>query len=192
MAIITQWYTVDNKEGVDLNNVQPVNVTTNPEYPGPSAKLGDRVQGNAGSEWVFVQASVTVTRYNAVCIDGTSFRAFNMTSALVASNVYSYGIAEFQTTQANGAGANGDYFWALLKANGGVAVNISPSAGRGVNLFISAVDGAFTSSVTSNAINSIELVVSIGTSASGPGEAVIRDYMWASKNVYLIGAVGSA
>lgn len=183
MTIVTNWYTMDCKEGVDLNNPITINTTTNPEYPAPPHKLLDRVQGIYGSEWVFVQASATVTANNGIVIDNLG-KANSMTSALVASHVYSYGIAEFQASVAN---AN-DFFWALLKANGGVAVNISPSVGRGVQMYISAVAGSFTSSVTSNAIEGIELVASIGTSASGPGEAIIRTYMIAATDLAVAGA----
>ena len=48
--------------------------------------------------------------------------------------------------------------------------------------------GYFTSSVTSNAIIGIELVASIGTSASNPGEAVIRTYMIAATDMAVAGA----
>lgn len=183
MTIITNWYTLDGKEGVDLNNPQTINTTTNPEYPKASHSNLDRIPGIMGSEWVFVQASTTVTANNGIVIDNLG-KANNITSALVASNVYSYGIAEFQASAAQ----PNDYFWALLKANGGVAVNISPSVGRGVQMYISAVAGSFTSSVTSDAILNIELVASIGTSASGPGEAVIRGYMIAALNMAVAGA----
>ena len=150
MAIVTNWYTMDNKAGVDLNYPQTISASTNPDYPAPSAKLLDRVQGNMGSEWVFVQASTTVSANNLVVISNTGI-ANNMTSALQASHVYAYGVAEFQASNAQ----PGDFFWALLKANGGVGVTVSPSAGRGVQLYISALAGAVTSSVTSNAIVNI-------------------------------------
>lgn len=183
MTIVTNWFTMDDKEGADLNNPQTINTTTNPEYPAANAKLLDRVQGIYGSEWLFVQASTTVTANNAVVIDNVG-KANNMTSALIASNVYSYGIAEFQASNAQ----PNDFFWALLKANGGVAVNISPSVGRGVQMYVSAVAGSFTSSVTSDAIMGIALVASIGTSASGPGEAIIRTYMLPALNMAVAGA----
>lgn len=195
MTIVTNWYTMDNKEGVNLNGIQTISTTSNPDYPAPNAKLGDRVQGNNGSEWVFVQASTTVTAFMAVAIDNT-FKANDLTSALIASNVYSYGIAEFQPGQGNpGDGAQAttaqpnDYFWALMKANGGVAINVSPSATRGSFLYIAGgTPGAFTSSATSDAIMNIELVASIGTSASGPGEAIIRGYMLPALNMSVAGA----
>jgi len=191
MAVNTTWFPLDGKEGLGLGTVIPnsqANATTNPEYPAPPAKLLDRVQGNMGSEWVYVQASTTVSQYNCVVIDNTG-RANNMTSALVASNVYAYGFAQFDATQANGGGSSGDYFWALLKANGGVGVNLSASAGRGVQLYIaSGYPGAFTSSVTSNAIMNIALQASIGTSASNPGEAIVRGYILPALNMAVAGA----
>lgn len=185
MAIVTNWYTMDGKLGVWLNfTITSLTTDSNLEYPAPPAKLGDRVQGNMDSEWVFVRASTTVTQFMAIAIDNSG-NANDLTSALIASHVYTYGIAEFQTTQAN----PGDYFWALLRANGGVAVQVSPSAGRGVQLYISPLTpGAFTSSVTSNAIMGIELVASIGTSASGPGEAVLKTYMIAALDMAVAGA----
>ena len=178
MTIITNWYSTDNKEGVNLNQTQTISPTANPDYPAPSFALLERVQGCQGSEWVFVKASTTVTQFMAVVIDNLG-NANDATSALIASNVYAMGIAEFQTTQAN----PGDYFWALLKADGGVAVNVSPSVGRGVPMYIAAATpGAFTSSANTTRINNISLIASIGTSASGPGEAMIFAYMQPSQN----------
>ena len=178
---------MDNKVGVDLNNVQTISVTTEPSYPAANAVLGDRVQGNDGSEWIFVQASTTVSQYMAVAIDLNN-RANNLTSALVASNVYSYGLAQFRATQANGGGAAGEFFWALLKCNSGAGINLAASAGRGVQLYISGTPGAFTSSVTSNAIMGLALQASIGTSASSPGEVAIRTYMLPALNMAVAGA----
>ena len=58
MAIITNWYTVDNKPGANLNQPQTISTTTNPDYPAANFALGDHCLGNNGSEWVFVQASL--------------------------------------------------------------------------------------------------------------------------------------
>src|SRR5690348_11045257 len=102
MTIISNWYTMDNKLGVNLNAVLgSVNVSGSAasalEYPtiGILPKLGDRVQGNNGSEWVFVVAGVTVTSFNALAIS-PGFSAQALTKALVVSNAYTYGVAEFQ------------------------------------------------------------------------------------------------
>lgn len=177
MTIVTNWYTMDNKEGVDLNNPQTISTTSNPDYPAPSAKLGDRVQGNNGSEWIFVQASTTVTANNIIAIDNT-FKANTATLAAVASNNFSLGVAEFQASAAQPS----DFFWALLKANGGVAVNVSPSVGRGVPVYLQANTGQITSSASTNRLNNVMVVASIGTSASGPAEVSIFSYIQPSQN----------
>ncbi len=188
MAVNSTWFPMFGKIGLGLGQVFTYSSTATPETPAPQAALLDRVEGNLGSEWVFVQASTTVSQYNCVVIDNNG-RANDLTSALVASNVYAYGFAQFSATQANGGGASGDYFWALLKANGGVGINLSASAGRGVQLYISSgTPGAFTSSVTSNAIMGIALQASIGTSASNPGEAVVRTYILPALNMAVAGA----
>lgn len=164
MAIETQFYVMDNKAGVDLNSViTSVNSSAapNPDIPAPPHNLGDRVQGNNGSEWLFVQASATVSAFNMVGIN-RSFRAFNITTALVASNLYCLGIAEFQTlggvTSGNASGGvcNGeDYFWAMIKVAQGARVNstVSATIALGAALYVSGSQPGYitTSTTTSNA-----------------------------------------
>lgn len=160
MTVLASFYPMDGKEGVNLNAIiTSVGVTTDPSIPGPPAKLGDRVQGNGGSEWLFVQASATVTAYNMVAIDA-AFKAANITSALALANIYVYGVAEFPPSQlgatvsignANGGVANAtDYFWAALKIAAGGKVNIMTSAGTGgAKLYISpTTPGTLTASAT--------------------------------------------
>lgn len=186
MAVITNWYTMDNKSGVDLNYVQSSVTTTNdPSVPGPRAKLGDRVQGNNGSEWIFCIASATVTQYNCVAI-GTGYAATNINSTIVASMLSFYGFAQFQSTVAN----TGDYFWALLKADNGVGLRASPSVQAGAFVFLSfnGNSGSFTSSVTSDAIMGIEVLASISVSADSPTEARVFTYILPALNMLVAGA----
>lgn len=189
MAVVTSWYTMDNKLGVDLNFVQTsVTITNDPSVPAPRAKLGDRVQGNLGSEWVFVIASATVTQNMLIAING-SYACTDLTSALVVSQIYFYGVAQFQSTLAS----PGDNFWALLKADSGVGINVASSVQANANVYIaSGTPGAITSSVTSDALNGIQVLASIGTSASGPVEARIFTYIFPAQNMNVIGAIGSA
>lgn len=194
MAVNTNWYPMVPKIGLGLGQIfqySQAGAPADPSYTGPPAKLLERVEANFGAEFVMVQASTTVSQYNCVVIDNQGY-ANNITSALIASNVYAYGFAQFTGTQANGNSAGvgtGDYFWALLKANGGVGINLTASAGRGVQLYVSpTVPGTFTSSVTSNAIMNIALQASIGTSASNPGEAVVRGYVLPALNMAVAGA----
>jgi hypothetical protein len=79
--LTTKWYTMDNKEGVDLNFPQTISVTTNPEIPTGRLALGETVLGNNGSRWLFVQASTTVTANNLVAID-VNFAANDLTASL--------------------------------------------------------------------------------------------------------------
>lgn len=148
MAIASSFFTMDNKAGVDLNNpFTSVDSTTapNPAVPAPPHNLGDRVQGNNGSEWVFARASATVSAFNVVAIN-RSFRFINMTTALMASNLYHPGIAEFQPAggvtsgNANGGVVNtDDYAWIMTKVAMGARVNctVSATVALGAALYIS-------------------------------------------------------
>lgn len=184
MTICTNWYTVNSKSGANLNQPQTISSTSNPDYPAPNFQVGDRCDGINGSEWLFVQASATVTANMLVAIS-KDFKATTLTSALIASQVYSYGVAEFQAS----AAATADYFWALLKANGGVAVNAVASTSANSFVFIAGTAGMITSSVTSNALmNIVPVSASIATSASGPMECVIRSYIQPALNMLVAGA----
>jgi hypothetical protein len=143
--LTTRWYTMDNKDGVDLNVPQPISATTAPEIPTARLALGETVLGNNGSRWIFVVASSTVTANNLVAID-VNFSANNMTQTLAASLKYTTGIAQFTTSVAN----TGDYFWAMLESRGGAAVNVITSqALSGTVLYLSSTQpGSVTSSVS--------------------------------------------
>jgi hypothetical protein len=142
---------MDNKLGVNLNVVSsfgPVSVSDSGDalaYPDPIGympKLGDRVQGNNGSEWMYVKAGLTVTAFNAVAIN-PNFSVQNLAASLITSNAYSYGVAQFQPVNvsvgaAGGGVANaGEFFWALLKANSGIRINATGTNSPGDGLYIS-------------------------------------------------------
>lgn len=163
MAILTKWYTMDNKAGVDLNSIfTSVDSTTapNPDVPAPPHNLGDRVQGSNGSEWLFVRASATVSAFNMVAIN-RSFRAINLTTALMASNLYALGIAEFQpangVTSGNASGGvvnTDDYFWSMIKVAMGARVNctVSATVALGAALYVSgSTPGYVTASAPTSA-----------------------------------------
>lgn len=185
MTIVTNWYSDDAKPGFNPNLTFTVNTTTNPEVPAPNFLLGERVNGINGSEWIWVQASATITANNLVAISN-AFKATVLSSALAVSDQYSIGVAEFQVS----AAATADYFWALLKANGGVAVNAVASTSTGSVVFISNSPlGSLTSTVTSNALVGIAPVSgTLTTSASGPMEVRIMSYMWTSQEWLAAGA----
>lgn len=163
MAIQTNFFVMDNKAGVDLNNpVTSVDSTTapNPAFPAPPHNLGDRVQSNNGGEWIFCRASATVSAFNVVAIN-RSFRFINMTTALLASNLYVPGIAEFQplggvtSGNANGGVVNtDDYAWILNKVAMGARVNctVSATVALGAALYMSgSTPGYVTASAPTSA-----------------------------------------
>lgn len=170
MAIITNFYTVDNQIAANLNQPQTINVTTNPEIPGPNDTLGDTCQGIGGSQWVFVKASTTVTALNVVMID-ESFNANNcsFSQANGVSLAKTIGLAEFQASVANA----GDYFWAQMRGQGGSLVNVLSTAAAGAQLYISSSSpGAITTTVASSATNATLFNAAINSSLTGTTAAV--------------------
>jgi hypothetical protein len=183
MTLFANWYATEPKIGDSLMfTTQFIATASAPEYPfagGDSrARLGEPAEGIGGSEWMLVQASTTVTAFNVVAIDNV-FKANNATSLLAASQVYSYGIAHFKSTLADGGtSGNGDYFWALMIARGGFTVTINPSATRGAALYISTtVPGALTASATVFQMQNIVIVTAAGSSAGVTAEFVMVGYM---------------
>lgn len=187
MAINVNWYVMDGKLGVNLNKViTSVTVTSNPsqpEYPGIPHNLGDRVQGNNGSEWMFVRASVTVTAFNMVQI-GRGFMAENVrvSAATSATALFTYGVAQFQLYGSASVGAavggvanTGDFFWALMKANGGVRVNLvtSISAAPGNKIYLaSAFPGMLTTSASLAQVVGVAVQASASAVDTGPPGAL--------------------
>lgn len=164
-TIITNFYTVDNQAGANLNFPQTISVTTNPEYPAPNDNLGDTCQGIGGSQWVFVKASTTVTALNVVMID-ESFNANNCSwsQANGVSLQKTLGIAEFQASVANA----GDYFWAQVRGQGGSLVNVLSTAAAGAQLYLSSSSpGSVTTTVASSATNATLFNGAIAGSLTG-------------------------
>jgi hypothetical protein len=151
MPVITNFYSVDNQIATDLNNPQTISVTTNPEIPGPRSNLGDICQGIAGSQWVFVKASTTVSALNLVMID-EAFNANNAVQVTVTNGgiSHTYALAEFQASTAQ----PGDYFWAAVQGRGGMLANVQSTAAAGVALYLSSsTPGALTTTIASSASN---------------------------------------
>lgn len=149
------WVCLDDRMGVQLTTViTSVSLGANPspvDLPLPLPRLGDRCQGNLGSEWLFVRASTTVTQNNALAID-VNFQCNDLTSALITSGLYSYGIAAFTATSAN----TGEYFWACLNARGGLFVNVTDTAARGAIMYVSVgTPGSLTTTATATQVDGI-------------------------------------
>jgi hypothetical protein len=188
MTVVTTFYTMDNKEGVDLLYAQTsISVTTDPSIPLPRAKLGDTVLGNNGSQWIFCQASATVTCYNVVAID-TNFQIRTATTAICASQIYTFGILEMQPFQLGSTvsiGAAGgvlnvsDFMWVAQKITGGGQVNLITTAAAGGKLFISGTSpGSLTSTASSWYFPGINPIAALATTTVvTPSEFVQSSYL---------------
>lgn len=178
-TLITNWYTVDNQSGVNLNQPQTISVTTAPEIPSPTNALGDLCQGIGGSQWVFVKASTTVTANNVVAID-ESFNANNAVSGQASTTLTkTLAVAEFQASVANA----GDYFWACLAARGGAVVNVQSTAAAGVQMYLSSsCPGSLTTTVNSTVTNAIiyQAIVATALVSTSAAVEVVFSYMRAS------------
>lgn len=156
MTLRTNWYTMDNKLGVDLNYPETrttvtTTVTGIPELPGSSHNLGDVVLGNNGSKWMYVQAAATVTAQNLISINSANV-ATVLTSTLATSNTNTIGLAQMAAT----AAATSQYFWALLEARNGAFINTTGSCLTGTQLYISSgTVGVVTTSVSTVALKNI-------------------------------------
>lgn len=156
------WFTMDDKVGVDLNNPVTVAVTTAPEIPGTPHNLGDVVQGNNGSHWMFVQASATVTANNLIAISPTN-KAETLTTTHLSSAVYTIGIAQFAVT----AAATSQYFWALLESRNGAAINAATTCAAATQLYLSSSSvGTITTTATTYALKDIYAVTTLSATTT--------------------------
>lgn len=138
-------YNLLNRDGVDVTVVYTVNASTTPETPAPPFQPGDVVLGTYGSEYVFVQASTSITFYDFIAITGVN-QANSLTDTnggMAATGGVRLGLAPAATQasgQANGNIKAGTYFWAQI--NGGNAIgNTSTTATAGLQLYTSATAG---------------------------------------------------
>lgn len=142
-------YSVLGKTGVDVSVVYTVSASLTPETPAPPFQPGDVTYGQYGSEYVFVQATTSITFYDFVCITGLNAAASMTTTTLGATAGVRIGLAPPNTTtggSANGSILAGTYFWAAVNGSRLLGVT-STTAVAGVQLFSSATAG-FASTIT--------------------------------------------
>jgi hypothetical protein len=174
MAVITSWRIIDAYPGVDFNQSYPTintvaasatSATGNLEEANmPGDALGTVRKGPNDSEWVLVKASTTITQFNLIVFDD-SFNANNFTTALALTG-FQIAACQLQppTTSAVGYATSADptsnpVFWAAIKGVG-MQLNVSGSAGTGVNVNNGTTPGSISISSTGTHINGIALYVS--------------------------------
>jgi hypothetical protein len=154
------FYQTLSNMGVDPTVYSAVSASTTPETPAPPFLVGTRAFGSDGSEFVFVQASTSISLTDFVALNigspgGGQYQANSVTNTNVASSLMvglgSTGLVTKQSVTFIPAGA---FFWAMTRGQnipattsggtGGLATNVG-----GVTLFTSATAGILTSVTTS-------------------------------------------
>ena len=184
------FYQTMNNVGVDPTVYYTWTASLTPETPAPPFLVGTQAIGSDGSQFVFVQASTSISLTDFVLIANNavtnSYAANSVTNTNVVSSLAiglgSTGLVVKQSVSFIPAGA---YFWALTRGqnvpattsggstNGPMATNVG-----GVVLFTSAIAGVLTSVTTSSSlaaafagiicINSLTLSTGISASICPP------------------------
>jgi hypothetical protein len=160
-------YNIAPQSGVDVTTYYAnISASVSPETPAPPFQVGEIIEGNQGSEFIFVQASTSIALGDFVAIQNGFF-----TNSLTSTNVISSlgcqiamaGTVLAQSLTFIPAGA---FFWAAIRGSslsGNAASALT--AGAPVQLFTTATAGAITSVTTSftlaAALAGIEVVSSV-------------------------------
>lgn len=122
-------------------------------------KLGHRVQGTDGTEWVYCISSGAITQYQAVGIN-EDFDAYSLTSTLAAQSD-AVGFAQ-------NAFAAGEYGWIAVRGTN-IKVRTKASAAADTQLWTTASAGVLDDATAAGAfkIDGVVLVAAAGTAANG-------------------------
>ena len=141
--------------GVDPTQYYVVSASLTPETPAPPFLPGQMVMGNNGSEFVFVQASTSISLGDFLAIT-TGATANSLTSTNVQSSLGArIGMASAVIAGSVTYIPAGAYFWATLRGMaqpGNLGTAITAPAGANIQLFTSATAGAVTSVTTSSTL----------------------------------------
>src|SRR6202051_3131175 len=153
------FYQTMNNVGVDPTIYYTWTVSITPETPAPPFLVGTQAVGSDGSQFVFVQASTSISLTDFVLIGQGSqaapYQANSITTTNIASSLAvglgSSGLVLKQSVTFIPAGA---YFWCLTRGQNvpattsGGSANIMATNAGGVVLFTSATAGVLTSVTT--------------------------------------------
>lgn len=188
------FYQTLNNLGVDPTAYYTFTASVTPETPAPPFTVGTRAFGSDGSEFVFVQASTSISLTDFVAINTGSWAAPFMANSLTTTNVASsimYGIASSglvlkQSVTFIPAGA---FFWACTKGtylpattSNGLASNTS-----GVILFTSATAGVLTS--VTGAGPALEGVICINSLTVSIAASIVPPAGGTQSNGFTVGPV---
>ena len=154
-------YVTDGTAGVDLSATYDGTTTDGQNAP---FTLGQRVIGNNGSAWVFVQAGAAITQYSWVAID-ENYQAVMGTKAL-ADVGHQVGFAQV-------AFDDNDFGWVAVHAPGNITVRVLGSCAADVQLYTSGTAGAVDdTSASQTLLRGLVIVSANSTTAASTKEAI--------------------
>ncbi len=141
-----------SQEGVDLNQTYTVSASLTPETPAPPFLIGTETVGSNGSQYLFVQASTSVSANDFVAITGAN-QANSLTNTnIAATGGVRLGIAPGSPVVTSLGIAAGTYFWAALNGSQLNGNGVAASTTSNVQLYSSAVAGAISSVTGSSGV----------------------------------------
>lgn len=137
-------YAVDGSVGIDLDAT-----SSSIEF-----QLGEKVMGNSGTEWVYVQANGAISQFDVVGID-ENYQAAKITKAM-ADDGWMVGFAQVAFTD--------NYYGWVATRGSDIGMNVLASCASDVALYTSATAGSLDDSATSQ--TKIDGVVAVSAAAT--------------------------
>lgn len=193
MAAVTRYNTMP-LEGIDVNNTYTVSASLTPETPAPPFLVGTETIGVNGAQYVFVQASTSISANDWVAITG-SHTANSLTSVNIVSSLGGrIGVAPGSPVVTSTGISAGTYFWAQLNGTGVSANAIAASTASATQLYTSLTAGILAS-VTSTSSQIVAGVIMTASATANPQTFALS---WPRISVYstaggvLFGAASAA
>lgn len=145
-------YTTDSAVGVDFNQVYTVSASATPETPAPPFLIGTTLIGFFGAEYIFVQASTSISANDFIAITGAN-QANSLTNTNVeATGGVRIGVAPGAPVVTSTGIAAQAYFWAALNGSQLAANGVAASTTSNVQLYTTAVAGVVSSVTGSSGV----------------------------------------
>lgn len=158
--MVNTYFATDGKIGIKLDK-QLTGTTT--DGAGAEHKLGTRVTGSDGTDWVYVQAGAAITQYMFVGID-ENFQASPLTAAM-AGDGWAVGVAE-------SAFSNNDIGWVAL-AGHNLTGRVAASCAADAALKTTATAGVIDDNTSGTALRGVVAVAANTTTAAKNVEVLL-------------------
>lgn len=165
MTAPTTWNTLPI-EGVDVNQVYAVSASVTPETPAPPFLIGTEVIGTNGSQFVFVQASTSISANDFVAITGANEANSLTNTNVAATGGVRIGVAPGAPVVTSVGIAAGSYFWAQMNGSQIKGNGVAATSTSNVQMYTSAVAGVVSSITGSSGVALGGVVVTASATAN--------------------------